>query len=531
MTTLYVGSYLAHTSLSLSTNHIVELLNLDQVTTTMAAVPAVPLAPALAAKPVVAAASSPSPSTPVATPGSGSITSKEWVIPPRPKPGRKPATDTPPTKRKAQNRAAQRAFRERRAARVNELEDQIKEIEDEHEMQLTAFKDQIRNLSQEMEQCRNEMSRWRDRCQSLEKEVSIERGAKEALAKELRSSFSGPDSVNHPRLRGSSRSGPSDAGVNEAGQDRHRDNSGNEQGNFPLGCGNCLSTHCQCIEDAFRMPGIEEQGKSHSKSVGSPNPGTRRQVQSEPEIKPEPEEMEIDFTSRFAGIQPQPNSSNDVSSPPVDPCGFCQDGTPCICAEMAAQEEQRPRRDSFDNNRLAPIQSLSQFTPPPSEGDVRSEVTLPPISEATNPCANGPGTCSQCLSDPRSTLFCKSLAASRSASAAPSGCCGGKGPEGGCCQSRNPNPPQRSAPNPATTSSNADSLTLSCADTFTTLSRHPNFSRASDEISTWLPKLHTLPNPRDLRPVEQSDSRAALEVEAASVMGVLRYFDRRFAHK
>jgi hypothetical protein len=65
---------------------------------------------------------------------------------------------------------------------------------------------------------------------------------------------------------------------------------------------------------------------------------------------------------------------------------------------------------------------------------------------------------------------------------------------------------------------------LSCADAFTTLSRHPNFNRASDEISTWLPKLHTLPNPQDL-------ARPAMEVEAASVMGVLRYFDRRFADK
>ncbi|RJE22284.1 bZIP transcription factor HapX [Aspergillus sclerotialis] len=410
----------------------------------MATVPAVPLAPALAAKPVVAAASSPSPSTPVGTPGS--VTSKEWVIPPRPKPGRKPATDTPPTKRKAQNRAAQRAFRERRAARVNELEDQIKEIEEEHEMQLTTFKDQIKNLSQEVEQCRNETNWWRDRCQALEKEVSIERNANEALAKELRSSNPEQNSVNLPRLRKSTRTGPSDAEVNELGQDRHRDNSAGERGNVPLGCGNCMSTHCQCIEDAFRMPGIEEQEKSHSKGTGSPNSGTSRKVQSEPEIKTEPEEMEIDFTTRFANTQPQTNSSNTVSSPPVDPCGFCQDGTPCICAEMAAQEEQRPQRDTFDNNRLAPIQNLSQFTPPPSEGDVRSEVTLPPISEATNPCANGPGTCAQCLSDPRSTLFCKSLAASRSGSAAPSGCCGGKGSDGGCCQSRNSNPPRDPAP-------------------------------------------------------------------------------------
>ena len=75
------------------------------------------------------------------------------------------------------------------------------------------------------------------------------------------------------------------------------------------------------------------------------------------------------------------------------------------------------------------------------------------------------------------------------------------------------------------------SLTLSCADAFTTLSRHPKFSRASDELSSWLPKLHMLPNPRDLEVAEKSNARAAMEVEAASVMGVLRYFDRRFADK
>lgn len=88
-------------------------------------------------------------------------------------------------------------------------------------------------------------------------------------------------------------------------------------------------------------------------------------------------------------------------------------------------------------------------------------------------------------------------------------------------------PAQSAAP----MSSTPSALTLSCADAFTTLSRHPNFNRASDEISTWLPKLHTLPNPQDLALAEARGGRAAMEVEAASVMGVLRYFDRRFAEK
>lgn len=306
---------------------------------------------------------------------------------------------------------------------------------------------------------------------------------------------------------------------------------------MPLGCGDCSNEHCQCIEDAFGTPmdtHESSRGKYPPHGVGSPRRGA-----TEPDIKPDPEEMEIDFTARFAAAPAQANNNasnvNNASSPPVDPCGFCQDGTPCICAEMAAQEQQRGRRNSFENNRLAPIQSISQFTPPPSESDARSEVTLPPIGQATNPCANGPGTCAQCVADPRSTLFCKTLAASRSASGTPTGggCCGGKGADGGCCMSRNAPAPQTTRNNPSMPPQSAipkpstpNALTLSCADAFTTLSRHPNFSRASDEISTWLPKLHTLPNPKDLGLAEKP---GPMEVEAASVMGVLRYFDRRFA--
>ncbi|KAL4958960.1 bZIP transcription factor HapX [Aspergillus stella-maris] len=451
-----------------------------------------PLAPALVAKPTVSP--SPGPGTP------GSVTSKEWVIPPRPKPGRKPATDTPPTKRKAQNRAAQRAFRERRAARVNELEDQIKVIEDDHEIHVNTFKDQISDLSRELEQCRTEMSWWRDRCHALEKEVSVERAARETLVKEFKNTSS-TDAVPLPPRSSRSR----------VGTDRHATTSShNLPEEVPLGCNRCSTSHCQCIEDAFAMPGLEMNRAP------------------EPKIKPEPEEMEIDFTTRFAAPHHHEDTVSPVSSPPVDPCGFCQDGTPCICAEMAAQEEQRRRSSAFESNRLAPIQNISQFTPPPSDSDVRSEVTLPPISQATaaNPCANGPGTCSACVSDPRRTLFCKTLAASRSASGTPTGCCGGKGADGGCCQTRAPAP----APPRQTVERASTPLTLSCADAFTTLSRHPNFSRASDELASWLPKLHTLPNPRDVSRTTPS-SRAAMEVEAASVMGVLRYFDRRFADK
>lgn len=72
--------------------------------------------------------------------------SKEWVLPPRPKPGRKPITDDPPTKRKAQNRAAQRAFRERRANRVAELEDHIMHLQREASIKEGTLQNEINQL-------------------------------------------------------------------------------------------------------------------------------------------------------------------------------------------------------------------------------------------------------------------------------------------------------------------------------------------------------------------------------------------------
>ncbi|KAJ2766607.1 DNA-binding transcription factor yap1, partial [Coemansia nantahalensis] len=49
------------------------------------------------------------------------------------KPGRKTITDDAPTKRTAQNRAAQRAFRERKQQHLQSLEDKVKELTEQRE--------------------------------------------------------------------------------------------------------------------------------------------------------------------------------------------------------------------------------------------------------------------------------------------------------------------------------------------------------------------------------------------------------------
>ncbi|WFD31718.1 hypothetical protein MSPP1_002757 [Malassezia sp. CBS 17886] len=94
--------------------------------------------------------------------------SKEWVLPERGKPGRKPAASPPLTKRKAQNRASQRAFRERRHAYVSELEEKVarfeaREIEGNVQMQRLA-----QQYRADAEALRAENARLSARCTELE---------------------------------------------------------------------------------------------------------------------------------------------------------------------------------------------------------------------------------------------------------------------------------------------------------------------------------------------------------------------------
>ena len=439
--------------------------------------------PSLCMKPLpLSAVSSPGATTPPV-----SLTSKEWIVPPRPKPGRKPATDTPPTKRKAQNRAAQRAFRERRAARVGELEEQLKEIEDQNEQEQESLRSTVSELERSLEKCQTDLSTWVDKCRKLEAELAQ---AHEQLSKQ---------------------------------HDQHAIAATNDTvaSDTAIGCGNCtIDSHCQCIDDVV-----------HGMTGGADTPTRDRRARpsdgSAPKkVKVEHSDstsMEIDFTAAFS--KSSATQRQHTSAVVLDPCGFCSDGTPCICAEVAAeQERQSLTRPSSPTIQGRPNQrQMAQFTPPPSEGDV-AHGSIPAIMS----CAGGPGTCAQCQADPNSTLFCKSLAASRAKGSDATGCCGGRGADGGCCQSSVPLPQRatrsRTAGNPAmrlpAPANTRNPVTLSCADAYTALSRHSAYEQASGDMASWMPKL--VANP------VSAEGLPAMEIDAANVMAVLKDFDRRF---
>jgi hypothetical protein len=407
----------------------------------------------------------------------------------------------------------------------------MKQMEEEEEQKRRLLEADIERLQREVEQYSTNLGLWVEKCRRLERELAAERSAKKVVND---NDAHATQAVPLPRRISSRHSiHDSQSSVQE------------ELSEVPSGCGNCTSaTSCQCIDEAFNVLNATTHDAEDSSSTKRPH--SPIQMDSQKRVKPEPhDELEMDFTTAFSS-QPGSSSATRPSDSSHDLCGFCQDGTPCICAEMAAADARdRAAATSLHNaalqqssstSSMSGMNQLSQFTPPPSEGDVAStpqaSQNAPPAANP-NPCASGPGTCAQCRADPNSTLFCKALHASRSrSSAAPVGCCGGSTTSSGCCQNQqNVGRTTRSTRVTATSTSsdsitaNDPNITLTCADAYTTLSRHPGYERASGDIASWMPKLdaHSVATP------EKLEGRPAMEIDAANVMSVLKDFDRRFA--
>lgn len=312
-------------------------------------------------------------------------------------------------------------------------------------------------------------------------------------------------------------------------------------------CGKCIAeSHCECLDETLKganLDNILEHDLKRPSSTAPVSDNIKRHRFSIEQV----EQQEIDFTALFSQTRPSlmtDRSSQDhlISSStrvPTESCGFCAEGTYCACAEVAGSSNPV---EVGEENRLAPL--LSEVTPPPSDTDGHSPEAngfkLPPLHpnhqihhslqsgpnhtaiipnpldapgrklhSAQDLAPKEPGSCKQCQDDPMSSLFCRSLAAMRasnsSTSEEPSNCCDSLNAVGGdCCKKRDSGNP----------------CTLSCADAYKTLAVHKNFGQASDYIGDWLPKLYTS--------LPLQTGRAPLDIEAASIMNVLKYFDVRF---
>ena len=350
-----------------------------------------------------------------------------------------------------------------------------REEEDQREQNKLAAR--VKQLEYNLEDYSEKINYWRGKYGEVEEAYERERQLRQSAEMEMemlrKGLTNGTDAVDLPQRRPvqNEYTEESAPGVQEA-------TTATEL--MGMGCGNCSAeTKCQCIEEAFEMANVAaERDAPTFKRPHSPQSRTdnkRRQI-LEPDTT-----SEIDFTAQFSRQPPTLTASVSTSSSIAatalpDPCGFCSDGTTCLCAELAKERPDRALRPPESN------------LPTPPESATTNNSTL-------DPCINGPGTCTQCRSNPTSTLFCKSLAATRS---------------------RNPKVPIL-ATKDSTNQESTEGSTINCADAFTVLSRHPGFDQATSELSTWIPHLSTVPS-----------ATTAFDVEAASVMSVLKLFDRRF---
>lgn len=283
-------------------------------------------------------------------------TTKEWKVPPRPKPGRKPGCDVNPDKRKIQNRVAQKLFRERKAARTDHLREHRRDLEAQFMEKEGAHFRALYDTNQEKKR--------------LEQRVLV-------LEKEVRTLHSFGISDHDQQQMASPAASP--------GRSHDRDIS---HALLPLSdrCGICSSLdECVCANST-------ELGGKRTPSPTPHHHPTKRSKQSA---------LEIDFTGAFA--RPNPSTSHSSASTgrsaPHDSCGFCSTGTPCVCKEEYATTP-------LSSDILPPLLKDSAS----SSSHDKPEALHPGPTIACCRDNYEPGSCAQCKADPMSTLFCQTLA-------------------------------------------------------------------------------------------------------------------------
>ena len=332
-------------------------------------------------------------------PSVGGPTGRLYTIPPRPKPGRKPATDEPASKRKAQNRESQRAFRARKAAKVQELTEQVEQVEQAHRNALNeqiAEKDQLQNELRELRELYANVSRerdyWKEHFHRLKESVATG-GAQQQLPSLINGQqmlFVGP--LEDGR-RDSPRS-PVDSSHAYA----------TPKTNDILGCNGCNPDDCACIKEIANDITFQTQLLTPVEAVplsrrdgSSPMTGVET-AKGRSDEKRGFEEQETDFTAKFSRtttrVAPQPNvllSVNDDPSRNQD-CGWCE-GHPelCLCKDASI------RPDGPDE--MIAVEPME---------DVKVDAVI-----------GGPGSCEDCQKNPKQRAWCQRIAQLRNEATPP----------------------------------------------------------------------------------------------------------------
>ena len=340
---------------------------------------------------IATASSSPSDTTAHPSPVGGGPTSTNYVVPPRPKPGRKPATDEPASKRKAQNRESQRAFRARKAAKLNEMQTQVETVESRHrdamtkriaelhqkEMRIKELEGLLAQSKEAERRTAQERDFWKDRSAQRPAQLQMpERDIRDQHYPMLTPFADRPDVLFPTQLSPSRQDSPTRGSVSSF-------TGYNTPTAIDIGCGKCtLGGECACIAELAKIP------SAHPFMAPVPITRTPRRTSLSPikglEIRAVEvfTDRETDFTAQFAKRKVQrPSIAFMTDGSDESRCGFCTDDSNCLCMDKTLQNQE---------SRHAANGEVKRST--------RSAV------------ASGPGSCADCQSNPQQRAWCQRVA-------------------------------------------------------------------------------------------------------------------------
>ncbi|EIW64438.1 uncharacterized protein TRAVEDRAFT_33223 [Trametes versicolor FP-101664 SS1] len=366
--------------------------------------------------------------------------SKEWVIPAKPKPGRKPKKDVAPPPeetaetdskgRRVQNRAAQRAFRERKQSQLAELQARVQQYEQGEIERNVALQNIAKRLKEENEKLRKENLELKDKVAQFEERVAQKRPRDEFCPQ------SPYDLTQSPAKK-----------RNRVSIDA---------------LSNFTQTSFPPVSYASSPSAASSADSSDAHSSFSPVPMS--QSARDTPIFPQTFGLNGIFELASSGKSNlfEPGGALDTFD-----CGLCSDNTPCFCREMALQQANdrmaavngvSPMKlETADQNTAATSSSpsmvpqtqtstsildnlpayqapvpLRRRAPNPSLQPI-FPITLP-TSEPAQPevpsCTGDPSNCPACADDAFGKAFCAAISKSVSSSG-PCNDCPGRG-QGGC---------------------------------------------------------------------------------------------------
>ncbi|KAF8591897.1 hypothetical protein K439DRAFT_1643890 [Ramaria rubella] len=255
--------------------------------------------------------------------------SKEWVIPAKPKPGRKPKKDPPAPPvdesmepdskgRRVQNRAAQRAFRERKQSQLADLQARVQSYEQGEMERNVALQNIAKRLKDENEILRKENASLREELRKLRPENSPETERKR-WREDSSTPYASRDIMSRKRIKTDGLPSLSPESVPSSTMSLLH--SPSSIGSSPE-------------SDSATSSVPNDPYSPMSFSPRSPNPPVYPQ-----HTQPAMASLFSGFSGKVPGCINEnrvPNSF-DQAFDMVD-CGFCSDDTTCVCRELALQQ-------------------------------------------------------------------------------------------------------------------------------------------------------------------------------------------------